>query len=79
MKELIARFSNPSPTFFKKIQVLGVSILGIGTALVATPGLPAAIVTIGGYMITGGTIATIVAKFTVSDSAVLPEKKDEAK
>ncbi len=79
MKELITRLSHPSPTFFKKIQVIGVSILGIGTALVATPGLPIIIATIGGYLITGGTIATIVAKFTVSDNTVLPEKKEETK
>lgn len=76
MKELITRLANPSPTFFKKIQVIGVAVLGIGTALVATPGLPAIITTIGGYLITGGTIATIIAKFTVTDSSVLPNKDE---
>ncbi len=75
MKEIIARISNESPKFFKKIKIIGVSLVGIGSALAAAPiVLPAAIITISMHLITVGTVMTIVAQFTVSDNEVLPKK-----
>lgn len=74
MKNLIARLTSPSPTFFKKIRAIGLSLVGIGTALATAPAIPAILVAMSAHLITAGTIATIVAQFTVVDPEVLPKK-----
>lgn len=76
MKEIIIRLTNPSPSFFKKIGRIGLIATAIGGVLVL-PGIaiPAAIVPIGGYLITAGLVAAAVSKVTVSDDSVLPPKQ----
>lgn len=67
------RFSNPSPSFFKKITNFGLICAGIGGVLVAAPvALPAIVVTAGGYLLTAGGIAAAISKLTVADKSVLP-------
>lgn len=77
--ELLTRITNESPSFFKKIQTLGITLGAVGVALLAIPAsvivLPATVTTMAGYFIAAGTVAAAVAKTTVADAAVL-EKKD---
>jgi len=63
MKTLMSRIISPTPSWFSKIIKIGLSIGAVGAILVAAPiGLPAIIVTIGGYMVTAGLVASAVAK-----------------
>lgn len=62
MKTLISRVVSNTPLWFKRIRTIGLILTGIGTALVTAPiGLPAIIVTVGGYLIVGGAVASAVA------------------
>ncbi len=75
MNTLIKRLTSESPTFFKRIQAIGITIGSIGLAIVALPAsiivLPAAVTTIAGYFIAIGAVAAAVAKTTVADPSVL--------
>ena len=75
MKEILIRITSPSPSFFKKIGKLGLALTAIGGILVV-PGIaiPASLIPIGGYLITGGLVAAAVAKVTVSDDSLLPKE-----
>ena len=75
MKEIIARISNESPKFFKKIKIIGVALVGIGSSIAMAPiAMPLVLVAMSTHLITAGTIMTIVASCTVSDPEVLPKK-----
>lgn len=77
--ELFTRLANESPSFFKKIQAIGLTLGAIGGAILAVPAsvvvLPATVITIGGYFVAVGVVAAAVAKTTVADSSVLQDKK----
>jgi ABC-type xylose transport system permease subunit len=60
---LAQRVVAPTPSFFKKVRTIGIVIGLVGGALLAAPiGLPALIVTIGGYLALAGGIITSVAQ-----------------
>lgn len=66
IKETLERVSKPTPNYFKKVINIGITLGVIGTAIAAAPiALPAAVVTLGGYLATAGVIAAAVAKTTV--------------
>lgn len=57
-----------TPPFFKKLRTVGLVIAAVGTTIVASPvAIPAAVVTVGGYMILGGSIMTAVSQAAVSE------------
>jgi len=74
MKTLLARWAAPTPKFFKIIRNVGLVIGAVGTAILTAPvALPAAIVSISGYLVTAGAIATAVSQLTVlQDEAPSP-------
>lgn len=80
MKEIISRFKNESPSFFKKLQVWMISVGTIGVGIVALPTqipqvtFPAALITLGYHLITVGVIGGILAKLPVSDPTVLKQE-----
>lgn len=82
MNEIIKRFTSESPTFFKRIQAIGITLGVAGAAILAIPtgtiALPAALVTAAGYFVAVGAVAAAVAKATVKDTSVL-EKPTENK
>jgi len=62
------RCQSETPPFFKKLRTIGLVIAAVGTTIVASPvAIPAAVVTVGGYMILGGSIMTAVSQATVSE------------
>ena len=79
MNEIIKRFTSESPTFFKRIQAIGITLGSIGAALLVLPAsvivLPSTIVTMAGYFVAAGSVAAAVAKATVADPAVLQDTK----
>jgi hypothetical protein len=64
--ELKTRWSGKTPTFWKKVQRIGIIAGSIGAALVAAPiTLPVAIVTGAGYLIALGTVTAALSQLTV--------------
>lgn len=64
---LVSRVQEPTPKWFRIVRNLGLALSAIGGVLVAAPVvLPAGIVTIGGYLLLGGTIIGAVSQTAVS-------------
>ena len=72
MSRIIERAKAPTPKFFKVLRNIGLIMAGVGTVLLTAPvSLPAAVVTIGGYLVTAGGVATAVSQFTnISDDVI---------
>ena len=72
MGEIMNRVKAPTPKFFKVLRNIGLIMAGVGTVLLTAPiSLPAAVVTIGGYLVTAGGVATAVSQITnVGDDAI---------
>ncbi len=61
--KLIDRLKAPTPKFFRVLRNVGVGLAAAGGILVASPiAIPAIVVTIGGYMIVAGSVATAVSQ-----------------
>ena len=77
MGEIMNRVKAPTPKFFKVLRNIGLIMAGVGTVLLTAPiSLPAAVVTIGGYLVTAGGVATAVSQITnMGDDAI--SKKEE--
>lgn len=60
---IIDRLKSPTPKFFKIVRTVGLVLAAAGGALVASPiAIPAAIVTVGGYLIVAGSVATAISQ-----------------
>jgi len=63
---LAERVMAPTPKFFKTLRTIGLVIGLVGGAILASPVvLPAAVVTIGGYLALAGSIVTGVSQTAV--------------
>ncbi len=61
--KLIDRLTAPTPKFFRVLRNVGLGLAAAGGILVASPiAIPALVVTIGGYMIVAGSVATAVSQ-----------------
>lgn len=66
------RVKAPTPKFFKTLRTIGLALAGIGGAILAAPvAVPAALVTIAGYVTLAGGVMT-----AVSQTAVETNTKD---
>jgi ABC-type xylose transport system permease subunit len=76
MKHLKDRWNAPTPKFWKTVQKIGLAAGAIGAVLIAAPvALPATVVTIGGYLVTAGSITAALSQLTVTDT---PKKEELA-
>jgi len=63
---LVERVMAPTPKFFKILRTIGIVIGLVGASILASPVvLPAAIVTVGGYLALAGSIVTGVSQTAV--------------
>jgi ABC-type xylose transport system permease subunit len=63
---LAERVMAPTPKFFKTLRTIGLVIGLVGGAILASPvALPAAIITVGGYLALAGSIVTGVSQTAV--------------
>lgn len=68
MNKIVERASAPTPKFFKTLRNVGLTIAAVGGAILSAPiALPAAVVTVAGYLVVGGGVATAVSQLTVED------------
>lgn len=72
MGVIMNRVKAPTPKFFKVLRNIGLIMAGVGTVLLTAPiSLPVAVVTVGGYLVTAGGVATAVSQITnISDDAI---------
>lgn len=66
MKNLKKRWNAKTPTFWKKMQKIGIIAGTIGGIIVASPvALPAILVSASGYLILAGTVTATLSQLTV--------------
>lgn len=60
---IIDRLKAPTPKFFRVLRNVGLGLAAAGGVIVASPiAIPAILVTIGGYLIVAGSVATAVSQ-----------------
>ena len=60
---LVERVKAPTPKWFKIIRTIGITLTAVGGVILAAPvAIPATIITIAGYAMLGGTVATAIAQ-----------------
>lgn len=63
---IVERVKAPTPKFFKTLRAIGLALAAIGGAILATPvAVPAALVTIAGYVTLAGGVMTAVSQTAV--------------
>jgi len=63
---IIDRLKSPTPKFYRVLRNIGLGLVAAGGVLVTAPvAIPAMIVTVGGYLIVAGSVATAVAQTVV--------------
>lgn len=73
--KLIDRLTAPTPKFFRVLRNIGLGLAAAGGILVASPiAIPALVVTIGGYMIVAGSVATAVSQAVTTSEGEKKEK-----
>ena len=64
---LVSRVKEPTPKWFRIVRNFGLALSAVGGVLVAAPvSLPAAVVSVGGYLLLGGMIIGAVSQTAVS-------------
>jgi len=65
---LIQRMETPTPKFFRTLRNIGIALTAAGGAIIAAPvALPAALITVAGYITVAGTVATVVSQSVIKD------------
>jgi hypothetical protein len=68
MKTLKDRWNAKTPTFWKKVQRIGIVAGALGAAIIAAPvALPAALVTASGYLVAAGGVTAALSQLTKED------------
>ena len=74
MKELKGRWKAKTPKFWKRVQQIAIVAGTIAGVIIAAPvALPAAIITVAGYVATAGTVAATLAQLTVEDAKTIED------
>jgi hypothetical protein len=62
------RAQSGTPPFFRKLRLIGLVAITIGTTIIMSPiAVPAALTTIAGYAILGGTVLSAVSQVTINE------------
>ncbi len=65
---ILERAKTETPPFFKKLRLIGLVAVTIGTSIMMAPiAVPVAITTIAGYVLLGGTVLTAVSQVTINE------------
>ena len=70
---IVQRMKAPTPKFFRVLRTIGLALAAASGALLTAPiALPAAVVTVAGYLAVAGTVATAVSQ------TAIPKEEDAA-
>lgn len=65
---IFQRAKAPTPKFFKVLRTVGLTLAAVGGVIVAAPvALPAAVVTIAGYLTVAGGVISVVSQTAVNN------------
>lgn len=68
MQKIRKRIQSPVSPFFRRLRNLALVVTGIGTALLTAPVvLPSFLFTLGGYLVTAGSVASLLSQLTGMD------------
>ena len=68
---IVQRVKAPTPKFFKTLRTIGLTLAGIGGAILAAPvAVPAALITIAGYITLAGGVITAVSQTAVDSEPI---------
>ena len=72
---IVDRYKNPTPKFFRTLRNIGIALATAGGAIIAAPiSLPALVVTVATYMTVAGTVVTAVSQaVTIDDETEIPK------
>lgn len=84
MTNLKKRWNAETPKFWKNVQKVAIALGAAAGVVIAAPiTLPAAVVTVAGYLVTAGTVAATLSQLTVEDykdlDEVITKKKKNGK
>jgi len=66
---LAKRYKHKTPSFFRKLRNIGITLAATGGAILAAPiALPAILLKVATYIAVAGTVATTVSQAVVSDN-----------
>ena len=64
------RWNAPTPKFWKRVQKAAITVGAIAGVILAAPiTLPAAVITVAGYVVTAGTVAATLSQLTIETNA----------
>lgn len=70
---VVQRVKAPTPPFFKTLRTIGLALAAIGGAILAAPvAVPAALITVAGYVTLAGSVITAVSQTAVDTSPKTP-------
>ena len=65
---IVERAKAPTPKFFRILRTVGLTLLAISGSVLAAPvSLPAAVVSVAGYLAVAGGVISAVSQITVKD------------
>jgi ABC-type xylose transport system permease subunit len=65
---LVERVKAPTPKFFRVLRTIGLSLVAASGVLLTAPiSLPAAVITLAGYLTVAGTVMSAVSQTAVQD------------
>jgi hypothetical protein len=68
LASVLERVQIDTPPFFKKLRLIGLVAVTVGTTILMSPiAVPVALTTIAGYVILGGTVLTAVSQVTINE------------
>ena len=68
LASILERAQTETPPFFKKLRLIGLVAVTIGTTIMMTPiAVLAALTAIAGYVVLGGTILTAISQVTINE------------
>jgi ABC-type xylose transport system permease subunit len=84
MTDIKKRWNAKTPKFWKNVQKVAIALGAAAGVVIAAPiTLPAAVVTVAGYLVTAGTVAATLSQLTVEDykdlETVITKKKKNGK
>jgi len=67
---IVERVKSPTPKFFKTLRTIGLTLAAVGGAILTAPiAVPAALVTIAGYVALAGGVMTAISQTAVDTNS----------
>jgi len=66
--KITERLTKPTPPFFKRLRTIGIALAAVAGAILTAPvALPTMVITIAGYAVVAGSVATAISQLTTGN------------